>query len=469
MKIKNAFFTFALIVIAVPAVAAAPVNDFWESATLMTGLPTTASGDNDLATTQPCEQLHQFYEQAAVPARSSVWFKWQVPASGSYTVKLVNSQFNAVLSAWRLATGPCNGAPAIIPYRAYESRLYNGIFGTGELPQVSFRALQGETIHFSVDSLFAGLTGQFTIALEKTKYSYDAQMEYSNGGADLVVHSLTDSNWWILRDDAFQEPAVSSVHSFGRPGDRRFLADFNGDAVSDFAIARPENGTLTWWIADKFGTLLTLTQFGLGTDRPVVGDYDGDGLADIVVTRNESGTKMWHILRSSDRQYEVVQYGLQFDKEMVGDYDGDRQTGFAVLRVNQNLVYTWYIRLSSTGSVVSRQFGVAGNDIPQAADFDGDGKTDITIFRQGTWYSLDSSSAMPLEQRPTRIVQFGTAGDKPQAADYDGDRKSDYAVFRGGVWWVRRSRDGQVRNYNFGVGNFVPMSDGGVQNAFVNY
>ncbi|MEO6393593.1 MAG: FG-GAP-like repeat-containing protein, partial [Pyrinomonadaceae bacterium] len=67
-------------------------------------------------------------------------------------------------------------------------------------------------------------------------------------------------------------------------------------------------------------------------------------------------------------------------------------------------------------------------------DFDGDGHTDLSVFRpsDGTWYLMQSGT------NTFRAQPFGANGDKIVPGDYDGDGRTDYAVFRqaasAGVW-----------------------------------
>ena len=71
------------------------------------------------------------------------------------------------------------------------------------------------------------------------------------------------------------------------------------------------------------------------------------------------------------------------------------------------------------------QFGAEG-DIPVSGDFDGDYKSDLTVFRasESNWYTFSPANGQ------TSITFFGVEGDIPVAADYDGDGKTDIAVFR---------------------------------------
>ena len=117
------------------------------------------------------------------------------------------------------------------------------------------------------------------------------------------------------------------------------------------------------------------------------------------------------------------------------DFDGDGKTDVSVFRPNEG---NWYVLLSSTGNLSATNFGL-GTDQLTPADFDGDGKTDIAAYRDGTWNILRSRDGFT-------AIQFGLAGDKPQPGDYDGDGKADVAVFRpsNGTWYIQGSQAGFV-------------------------
>jgi hypothetical protein len=102
------------------------------------------------------------------------------------------------------------------------------------------------------------------------------------------------------------------------------------------------------------------------------------------------------------------------------DFDGDGDTDVSVFRPSNN---SWNVQGQSTVF-----FGLAG-DIPVPADYDGDGDDDIAVFRPsvGGWYVMGQSP-----------VFFGLSTDIPVPADYDGDGDDDIAVFRPSVggWYI---------------------------------
>ncbi len=130
------------------------------------------------------------------------------------------------------------------------------------------------------------------------------------------------------------------------------------------------------------------------------------------------------------------------------DFDGDGRTDETIFRLNTN---TWFIRNSSDGTTRSFVWGDAATDVFVPGDYDGDGRTDAAVWRpsNGTFYIILSST------NAIQTRQFGVAGDEPVARDYDGDGKTDYAVVRrsGGVmtWFIQNSSNGFFISRQFGV------------------
>jgi hypothetical protein len=119
-------------------------------------------------------------------------------------------------------------------------------------------------------------------------------------------------------------------------------------------------------------------------------------------------------------------------KNIVSDFDGDGKTDYSVFTPNSG---AWQVESSSTNAFSSTPFGSSGDKIV-AGDYDGDGKSDYAVFRPsvGVWYILGST-------RGFSAISWGSSADIPVPADYDADGKTDVAVWRpsNGTFYVLQS------------------------------
>jgi len=192
-------------------------------------------------------------------------------------------------------------------------------------------------------------------------------------------------------------------------------------------------------------------------------DFDNDETSDISVIRTISISSIteapngfttaldWYSQTISQNSlipnaaFLYQRFGLPGDIPVPADYDGDAKTDIAVYRPSNG---TWYI-IGSTQGFYGLRWGIS-TDVPVPADYDGDGKADVATFRNGVWYILNSQLGY------TGTITHGTTGNIPVPADYDGDGKTDLAVFNGTNWSVIRSASG-LTNDLFGLVGDIPV------------
>ncbi len=133
------------------------------------------------------------------------------------------------------------------------------------------------------------------------------------------------------------------------------------------------------------------------------------------------------------------------------DYDGDGRTDLSIFRPSLG---QWWIQNSSNFSTFVTTFGISSDKLVPG-DYTGDGRTDIAFYRPslGEWFILRSEDASFYS------FPFGTSTDIPAPADFDGDGKIDPAVFRAstGEWFILQSSGG-TRIESFGSNGDLPVA-----------
>lgn len=235
-----------------------------------------------------------------------------------------------------------------------------------------------------------------------------------------------NSFWYILNSSN----ATVDIINFGQAGDdATVVGDYDGDGKADVAVYRGGSpivgegapGQSNWWYRKSSvgGAGCTPAncvniQWGQGGDFPAPGDYDGDGKNDFVVQRDNGGGLARFWILEADGPMSSVLWGTPTDNVVPGDYDADGKTDIAVVR-SVSGQWAWFIRNSSApgpepGFTPTGYWGASGTDFLTQGDYDGDGKTDLAVWRISTGqFFYNGSTSGP------RGLQWGATGDYPIA------------------------------------------------------
>ena len=164
---------------------------------------------------------------------------------------------------------------------------------------------------------------------------------------------------------------------------------------------------------------------------------------------------------SGSRMYSMlIGAGMASSLTVFSDFDGDGKSDLSVWRGTDG---NWLVANSGDGQVQATPWGASYapyNDVTVSGDYDGDGKTDLAVFRRGGaqtgyWYIKQSSDGQ------VKSHFWGLGTDVPVPGDYDGDGKTDVAVWRGsvGAWYILRSSDGgiEARTWGYAAVGDIPV------------
>jgi hypothetical protein len=160
--------------------------------------------------------------------------------------------------------------------------------------------------------------------------------------------------------------------------------------------------------------------------------------------------------------------GIAAPAKSRSDFDGDGKTDISVFRPSEG---NWYLNQSTAGFAVLN-WGVSGDKLTPGR-FDSDDKTDAVVFRPSNTPGVADFYILNSNGLTASYVEWGNVGDIPVVADYDGDSITDVAVYRPstGVWYIRKSTGG-ITVTPFGAAGDVPVVgdfDGDLRSDIVIY
>lgn len=482
-------FVFITVAVAFGNVYAAPANDNFAAAQLLSGSG-NVQGSNVGATKEANEPDHGKNSGGA-----SVWYKFVAPGNGVLEL-LTNGGIDSLLGVY---TGSINGTLLQFAqgddFATYSS---GGVFA-----RANVGVKTGVTYYIAVDgkNKFDGNgpdTGNFGLyftfksAASNDDFANAASLSYApgtytwtssnigatkepgepnhlgNAGGRSVWFKYDHSNVGHARQISFTISSVGGSYSqtgvvttlvgvYIGPSVSTLVPIFQSGGNSNYTnqrfsfLAQPG---MTYYIAvDGYnpGTgadtgTFTLT-YGV-TKETRNADFDKDGKADVTVFRPSTGA--WYSLDSGTQKLRALQWGTNGDVPLLQKQLAD-DTLYAAFRPSNGI---WY-RTADAALASQVSFGTSG-DIPLMRNYrqsSGTVSTNLAVFRPstGTWWIRNALGGYP--------VQFGLPGDIPLSADFDGDGNDELTIFRpsNGTWYLYNQIENEYQVVQFGSNGDRPV------------
>ena len=347
-------------------------------------------------------------------------------------------------------------------YPPYLFRTVNGVAQLAPRPRmvtVNSRGFShGASIQLEMDSS-ASVSRAVLVGLGTVTHSFDAgqrliPLSYSQSGAILTIQTPSSPNvappgyYMLFVLDGAGVPSRGLVLAVGSgvtvPNTPSLIAhlpsggeaDTDGDAAGDLLVYKLSAGQWNIWSSSQQSTVGSVQWGNPQTgDVPLVGDFDGDGLTDLAVYAHLTGT--WSLRRTvagaSGTSFGAVSWGNPSagDVPLIGDFDGDGKSDLTVYSGG-----VWRLRATTWGAEGTELGAVfwgnqATSDVPLLGDFNGDGKSDLAVYSSltGVWSLRQTTNGVAGVSLGT--VNWGNPStlDLPLVGDFNGDGKSDLAVY----------------------------------------
>ena len=196
--------------------------------------------------------------------------------------------------------------------------------------------------------------------------------------------------------------------------------------------------------------------FGSANDTPVTGVWNVLGRTSIGVNRNVyfwmldwNSNGVWQPF--TDRTHVFIPSLLAADALKLGLSDEQIEREKTMAELADSLVEE-FVWLGSYAGIVDAletdyfesMFQLLDRvDMPVTGDWNGDGRTQIGLFRDGIWFlDYNGNGHWDGTVQDRVIASFGQSGDLPVAGDWNGDGISEIGVFRAGAWYLDYNGNG---------------------------
>lgn len=310
-------------------------------------------------------------------------------------------------------------------------------------------------------------TGSFGGWLSMGTYTIAAP---ASGPYNIGFFQPTNGPLWVFdtNGSGVFDSGDSNFIFAGQPGSIAVVGDWNGDGHSKAGYYI--NG---FWILDYNGNGIyepgidKFYAFGSSNPAyiPIVGDWDGSGTTKIGFYFNG----FWALDTNGNGVFDGVASGQDSfygfggngagEMPVVGDWNGDKRT-----KVGYFFQGTWVLDYDGNGSFTNadkfyNNFTFQTNDIPVVGDWSGDGKTKIGIYRGGFWV-LDFNGNGGYDFGVDKFYGYGgNVGEIPIVADWNGDGRSKVGIYVNGFWVLDVNGDG-----SYGAGDRFSAYGGTVGN-----
>jgi hypothetical protein len=293
-----------------------------------------------------------------------------------------------------------------------------------------------------------GITGPATLTIH-VRVADGHDHVVTSAAVTLTVHHVDtpgvfrNGTWFLDPTQASYSPLTVTPVQFGTTGDTPVTGDWLGDGIKRIGVFR--NGT--WFLSttntDYSSSNTIQISFGAKGDIPVVGHWLGGATDYVGVFRPSTG--QWFLSLNNQTYsgvagtFQSFSWGANGDQAVAGDWNGDGVTDVGVFRAKTG---TWYLdqgNVSWNGSpiIAPFQFGAAG-DTAVVGNWLGGATDYVGVFRQSTGQWFLSKTNTNYSSANAFTLAFGTSGDIPLIGQWRGDGVDYVAVFRAktGQWYL---------------------------------